>query len=120
MNCVKILASLLTCLIVLHGACMARCVAEGSRTASQSAVPPCHHPQGTPDQNSAPMPVNTCLGGPALEAKSLPNLKCSLALAALPLVVPELASTIDSPLNQTEIEQPYVSPPLLLRSVLRI
>jgi len=117
---VKILASILACLIVLHGACMARCIGERSHSVPQSAVPPCHTSHGTQDRNDAPMPINTCLGGPALEAKSLPNLKCVFDIAALPGTVPLLATTVDRPLDGTPIERPYLSPPLRLPTILRI
>ena len=120
MRPVKTLASLLTCLIVLHATCMARCVGEGSRMAPPSAVPPCHHSQETPDHNNVPMPVNTCLGGPALEAKSPPTLKCVLDIAAPSGSLPALVMTSDTPFHATAMERPTILPPLLLRSVLRI
>jgi len=117
---VKTLATILTCLIVLHGACMARCIGEGSGMAPQPAVPPCHHNQETPHQNNAPMPINTCLGGPALEAKSFPTLKCVLDSAMPPCFVAAVALTTDTPADAASMERPPILPQLLLRSVLRI
>jgi hypothetical protein len=119
MKRVRVLASILTCLIVLHGACMARCVGEKARMVPQSAAPPCHQPQKS-DQNNAPMPLNTCLAGPALEAKSFPSLKCCLDTAVMTVAGPPPASTLFSLLRETPMEQPHIAPPLLLLSVLRI
>ena len=114
------LASILACLIVLHAACMARCIGEASYVVPQSAVPPCHDSHGTPDRNDGPMLVNTCLGGPALEAKSLLNLKCTLATAALPVTLPVLATAVDGPRDGVQMERPYITPPLRLPTILRI
>jgi hypothetical protein len=89
---VKVLASILACVIVLHGACMARCSGEQSRITLPTAIPPCHHPDGSPEGNDSPLRSNTCLEGPALEAKTCPTLRCSLEAAALP----DLALVLDS------------------------
>jgi hypothetical protein len=117
------MASILTCLILLHGACMARCLAEGARTGRapvQPAGPPCHQSHGTPAQDNAPLPLNTCLGGPALEAKSLPILKCVLDIAVLHDVILDLVSTADNPQGESPVQPARMVPPLLLHSVLRI
>jgi hypothetical protein len=119
MKRVKVLASILTCLILLHCVCLARCLGEGSRIA-RLAVPPCHQSHGTPAQNDVPMPLSTCLGGPALEAKSLPTLKCALDFAVLHDVIPDLVSVADSPLDEGQVQWARLAPPLLLHSVLRI
>ena len=88
--------------------------------APQPAVPPCHHSPETPGQNNVPMPANTCLGGPALEAKSFSTLKCVLDIATPPGSLPALVLTTDTPLDMAAMERPHILPPLLLRSVLRI
>ena len=96
----KILASILVCVIVLHGACMARCTGQQSRIALPTAVPPCHHPDGSPEGNDSPMRSNTCSEGPALEAKTCSTLRCSLEAAGLP----DLALVFDSIKHEVPFE----------------
>jgi hypothetical protein len=117
---VKVLASILACLIVFHGACMARCIGEGSHSVLHSEAPPCHNSDGTPDRNDGPLPISTCLGGPAIEAKSLSNPKCLLGTAVLPVAIPVVATTVDAPLDGTPMERLYIPPPLRLSTILRI
>jgi hypothetical protein len=118
---VKILASILVCVIVLHGACMARCTGEQSRITLPAAVPPCHHPDGSPERNDSPLRSNACSEGPALEAKTFPTLRCSLETAGLP----DLALVGDSikhevPFEAYEIKSSQGSVLLARHSVLRI
>ena len=117
----KILASILVCVIVLHGACMARCTGEQSRITLPKAVPPCHHPDGSPDGNDSPVRSNTCSEGPALEAKTCPSLRCSLEVAGLPdlvLVFDSITDVVSFEAYESKSSQASV---LLARySVLRI
>jgi hypothetical protein len=117
---VKILASILVFVFVLHGACMARCTGEQSRITLPTAVPPCHHPDGSPEGNDSPLRSNTCSEGPALEAKTCP-LRCSLEAAGLP----DLALVFDSikhevPFEAYENKSSQGSVLLARHSVLRI
>ena len=71
-------------MIALHTACMAQCLAESSQPIQKSAVPPCHHQEGT-KQSHSPVPL-TCSEGPALETKLSPLHKCSSCTAVVPVV----------------------------------
>jgi hypothetical protein len=83
-NPVRVLASLLILMIALHTACMAQCLAETSQPFQKSAVPPCHHEDGT-KQSHSPVPL-TCSEGPALEAKLSSLQQCASCTAAVPVV----------------------------------
>jgi hypothetical protein len=118
---VKILASTLVCVIVLHGACLARCTGEQSRITLPTAVPPCHHPDGSPNGNDSPVRSNTCFEGPALEAKTCPTLRCSLEAAGLPELVLAFNSITDGVSFEAYGEKTSQASVLLARySVLRI
>jgi hypothetical protein len=107
----KILASLLMLVVVLHSACMGRCLGKQSST-----KPPCHHEEETSKNDS-----NLCSEGPALQAKSSPALKCTLDLVSVPSVVRTMAGAL-TPASETDSASHFetASPPLLRITVLRI
>lgn len=106
----KIFASLMTLVLVLHCACIGRCLGQQS-----SAQPPCHHQKDTPKQDSS-----LCSEGSALAAKTAPVLKCTMDWAAVPGVA-ELGPTLTHAWH-TDSARLFEtnSPPLLRPAVLRI
>jgi hypothetical protein len=118
MDGVRFLVSILTCLIMLHSACMMRCMGESSGHAQQSAVPPCHQSEESTEQ--VPMTSTTCSEGPALEAKSHLALKCSLEIAGWHNVVPTPLSTADFLAQEDPPQASPISPSLARHSVLRV
>jgi hypothetical protein len=108
----KVLASLLLLVVLVHCACIGRCWGEEAISLI-NATPPCHQHEGkdSPDGKSA----NLCSEGPALEAKT------SLVVGAAWVVAPVLALPLTlTPHNDFSLLFDPVSPPLRYVSVLRI
>lgn len=107
----KILASLLMLVVVLHSACMGRCLGQQSTT-----KPPCHHEEEPSKKDS-----NLCSEGPALEAKNSPTLKCTLDLVSAPCVVATMPNAL-TPEWENDSTPHFETdwPPLLRITVLQI
>jgi hypothetical protein len=102
-DAVKLFASLLMVVILLHCACMGGCLGQ-----AVSVKPPCHEQEETPQHDA-----NWCSEGPATEVKTAPVI--------LPGAIPVPAATsLASWQRESSARFEPVSPPLLRLPVLRI
>jgi len=107
-SAMKSFASLLMALILLHSACMGRCLAQ--ETTKQ---PPCHQQE----ENSQP-DFNLCSEGPSLEAKSSP-VKCTMDVGVVPSTAAVLTHFPVSAMEPPDYPE-LISPSLSRLTVLRI
>src|SRR5438477_463883 len=110
----KIVAAVLMTVVLVHGACMSRCLGEEN---ARAATPPCHHHQGTPKHETS----SSCVEGFALEANASPVLKCSLDAVSMPCETIIVTSSLSvSYFGNVPLYVDAISPPLLRPTVLRI
>ena len=118
MNAVKVLATILVGLFLIHGVCMARCIAM-QISLSSHAEPPCHHRHGSPSGNDSPTSDNKCSDA-ALEARFFSLTKCCLATATPAVAAVQQESTTYEFLHQIHTQQSQSSYPAVHSLALRI